>query len=79
MGRWERARARFRHPSGLCMLALFVILLYLEFTQESGVSSSFMLYFALANLALTIWAGAAEKQREQLREQRRPQGWGEAS
>ena len=74
---WERTKARISHPAGLCVLALFLVFLYVEFTQEGGASSSFMLFLALANLGLTIWAGAAEKERERREEQRRHQVWGE--
>ncbi len=60
-----------RRPSGLCALALFVVFLHLEFTREAGASSSFLLWYALANLVLTFWASAAEQERERHGEQRR--------
>ena len=43
---WERTKARISHPAGLCVLALFLVFLYVELTQEGGASSSFMLSLA---------------------------------
>lgn len=76
---WEKTKARMLHPAGLCVLALFVVFLYVEFSQDGGASPSFMLFLALANLGLALWAGVAEREREQREEQRRHEAWGETS
>ena len=61
--KWEKAKARMRHPSGIGMLLAFGGLLYIQSTgaDESGVLSVLL---ALANLVFAVWSWAAEKERE---------------
>ena len=61
--KWERAKARMRHPSGIGMLLAFGALLYFQSTgvDESGGLSVLL---ALANLVFAVWSWEAEKQRE---------------
>ena len=61
--KWEKTKARIRHPSGIAALLAFAGLLYIESTgaDESGV---LRVLLALANLVLVFWSWAAEKERE---------------
>ena len=61
--KWERTKARMRHPSGIGMLLAFGGLLYIQSTgaDESGV---LRVLLALANLVVAVWSWAAEKERE---------------
>ena len=61
--RWEKTKARLRHPSGIAALLACGGLLYIESTgaDESGV---LRVLLALANLVLVVWSWAAEKERE---------------
>ena len=61
--KWEKAKARMRHPSGIGMLLAFGALLYIQSTgaDESGV---LRVLLALANLVFAVWSWAAEKERE---------------
>ena len=61
--KWEKTKARMRHPSGIGMLLAFGGLLYVQSTgaDESGV---LRVLLALANLVFALWSWAAENERE---------------